>query len=187
MAFVVIYDACVLYPAPLRDLLLRIAQKGTVRARWTDLILDEVFRNIKANRPDLEPGKLESTRWKMNNAVRDCLVTGYEGLIEELKLPDPNDRHVLAAAVRSGAQAIITNNIKDFPASVLSKYDIEAKHPDEFVINQMELAPDAVISAIREQAASLKSPPKSLDDVLDSLERNGLIQSVTDLRSRLYD
>jgi|SRR6478752_2594795 len=108
MAFVVIYDACVLYPAPLRDLLVRVAQAGIVRARWTSDILDECFRSILGQRPELKPQALERTRELMTKAVTDCMVEGYEPLIAGLTLPDPDDRHVLAAAVRASAQAIVT-------------------------------------------------------------------------------
>jgi hypothetical protein len=108
VAFVVLYDACVLYPAPIRDLLLRIATTGVVRARWSDAILDECFRNIGAQRPDLPTAALERTRTLMNRAVPDCLVTGHEHLIEGLDLPDPDDRHVLAAAIRANASSCST-------------------------------------------------------------------------------
>ncbi|MFD5249706.1 PIN domain-containing protein [Amycolatopsis sp. NPDC058340] len=93
----VLFDADVLYPNVLRDLLLRIAQSGFVQAKWTDEILDEVFRNLRRNRPDLDPRKLDRTRHLMNASVRDCLVTGYEPLVATLDLPDRDDRHVLAA------------------------------------------------------------------------------------------
>src|SRR5262245_25231347 len=116
MAFVVLYDACVLYPAPLRDLLLRLAMTGIVRVRWSEQNLDECFRNILANRPDLKPEALARTRELMNQAVPDCLVSGHESLVDSLNLPDPDDRHVLAAAIRCGAQAIITLNLSDFSA-----------------------------------------------------------------------
>lgn len=103
MAFVVIYDACVLYPNTLRDLLVRVSLNGFVRARWTDMILDEVDRNI-AQDYGISPAKLQRRRALMNGATRDCLVTGFESLIEGLKLPDPDDRHVLAAAIQAGAR-----------------------------------------------------------------------------------
>src|SRR6188474_3082006 len=119
MAFVVVYDACVLYPAPLRDLLIRIARTGVVRARWTEAILDECFRNILDHRPDLSPEKLARTRAAMNAAIPDVLVTGYESLVPAVELPDSNDRHVVAAAIRSGAQAIVTMNLRDFPGEKL--------------------------------------------------------------------
>lgn len=80
MAFIVDYDACVRYPAPVRDLLLRIAAGGLVRARWTHRILDECFRSIAANRPDLPLSSLARTRELMCAAVPDCLVADFEGL-----------------------------------------------------------------------------------------------------------
>ena len=119
MAFVVLYDACVLYPAPLRDLLVRLANTGVVRARWSAAILDECFRNILENRPELKPEALQRTRELMTRAVPDCMVTGFEQLIDGLVLPDSDDRHVLAAAIRAGAQAIVTFNLGDFPAAWL--------------------------------------------------------------------
>lgn len=126
MAFVVLYDAAVLYPAPLRDLLLRVARTGLVRAHWTEQILDECFRNILANRPDLAPAALERTRRLMNQAVPDVIVTGYESLVSGLSLPDADDRHVLAAAIKTGAQVIVTWNLADFPPASLAPYGIEA-------------------------------------------------------------
>ncbi len=103
MAFVVVYDACALYSAPLRDLLIRLGRTGLFRAKWTDLILDEVFRNILKKRADLDANKLKRTRDLMNKAIRDVRVENYEGLIDGLVLPDLDDRHVLAAAIRCGA------------------------------------------------------------------------------------
>ena len=182
MAFVVLYDACVLYPAQVRDLLLRIATTGVVRARWSDAILDECFRSILADRPDLDPEKLTRTRALMVRAVPDCLVTGYEHLIEGLDLPDPGDRHVLAAAIRAHAQALVTFNLKHFPDHVLARYDMEAKHPDEFVLNSLDLAPGAVVQCLTAQAAALRNPPVSVAELLDILRRAGLIQSVARLR-----
>ncbi len=120
MALVVLYDANVLYPSMLRDLLIRIAQAGLVQAKWTDRILDEAFDNLTANRPDLDYQKLRRTRDLINRAIRDCLVTGYEPLIEVVDLPDPDDRHVLAAAIKAHAQVIVTDNLKDFPPDVLA-------------------------------------------------------------------
>ena len=111
-----VYDANVLYPAPLRDLFIRLAQAGLVRAKWTDTIHDEWTRNVLKNNPMLSSERLTRTRSLMNEAVRDCLVSGYEVLIDSLSLPDPDDRHVLAAAIRAGAQVIVTYNLKDFPA-----------------------------------------------------------------------
>lgn len=118
--FVAVYDACVLYPAPLRDLLVRLALTGLFRAKWSSQIHDEWTRSALKSRPDLSLDRLQRTRDLMDRAVPDCLVTGHEGLIEQLKLPDPNDRHVLAAAIRSQAGVIVTFNLKDFPTEALA-------------------------------------------------------------------
>jgi predicted nucleic acid-binding protein len=182
MAFVVVYDACVLYPAPVRDLLLRMAVTGLVRARWSEEILDEVFRNLASNRPELTREALGRTRNLMNQAVPDCIVSGYQSLLPDIELPDSNDRHVLAAAVRSGAQAIVTFNLKDFPSSALARYEIEAKHPDDFVLDAIGLAPGLVLQAVGDQAAALKSPPVPLARLLDTLRDCGLEQSVARMR-----
>lgn len=120
MGFVVVYDANVLYPATLRDVLIRVAQAGLVQARWTNQILGETFESIMKQRPDREPAKPARTRELMSGAIRDCLVTGYEPLIEVSTRPDPDDRHVLAAAIRARAQVIETSNIKDSPTMQLA-------------------------------------------------------------------
>lgn len=111
----VVYDANLLYPAPLRDFLIRLAKSGLVRARWTDAIHDEWIRNLLRNRPDLTTEQLERTPRPDEPAVPDCLVTGHEKLIDKLTLPDPDDRHVLAAAIRAKANTILTVNTRDFP------------------------------------------------------------------------
>ena len=133
MASTVVYDACVLHPAAIRDLLMRLAVSGLVQARWTDEILDEVFESIIRLRPDLDTSRLQRTREMMVAAVPDCLVTDHAGLADLVQLPDPDDRHVLAAAIRAGAQVIVTTNLRDFPDAVLEPLDIEAVHPDRFV------------------------------------------------------
>jgi hypothetical protein len=117
--FTALFDACVLYPAPLRDLLLRLAATDLFRARWTDRIHDEWMERLLEDRPELSRGQLMRTRTLMNESVPDSLVTGYEGLVETLTLPDPNDRHVVAAAIRSQAGVIVTFNERDFPKPAL--------------------------------------------------------------------
>jgi hypothetical protein len=185
MAFVVLYDACVLYPAPLRDLLVRLANTGVVRARWSAAILDECFRNLLEHRPDLKPESLQRTRELMTRAVPDCMVSGFESLIDGLVLPDVDDRHVLAAAIRAGAQAIVTFNLDDFPAQRLASYNIEAKHPDDFVIDTIDLSVGTVARVVAEQAGALKNPPRSIPELLDTLRDQGLVRSVAKLRELL--
>ncbi len=180
--FTALYDACVLYPAPLRDLLMHLALTDLFRARWTDAIHDEWVRNVLNDRPDLKPEQLQRTRELMNAHVRNCLVTGYEELIPALTLPDPDDRHVLAAAIRAGADVIVTFNLGDFPAEVLARHGIEALHPDDFVTYQLDLAPHVVCAAAKRQRESLKNPPKSVQEYLEALERQGLAQTASALR-----
>lgn len=180
--FIVVYDANVLYPSSLRDLLIRVGQVGLVRAKWTDEVLDETFRNLKRNRPDLDEGRLDRTRQLMNLSIRDVLVTGYEPLIPILELPDPDDRHVLAAAIKAGAQVIVTHNIRDFPATKLESWSVLAEDPDEFVLGLIDLDRQAVYAQVQRMADAWKNPPGSVDDVLTSLERDGLVGSVAALR-----
>jgi len=185
MPYKVIYDACVLYPASLRDFLLRIARTGIVRAFWSEQILAECFRAILRSRPDLSREDLARTERIIRDEFPHSLVFGYEDLVAGLALPDSDDRHVLAAAIRSGAQGIVTFNLKDFPVSTLEKFGIEPRHPDDFVLDQIELAPGLVVGALRKQVDSLRRPPKTTGQVLDSLRDCGLVQSVARLRCLL--
>lgn len=182
MGFVVIYDANVLHPPVLRDVLIRVAQGGLVQARWTNAILDETFKSIQERLPDLDPVKLDRTRELMSGAIRDVLVTGYEPLIPAVALPDPNDRHVVAAAIRARAQVIVTANVRDFPVEALSQWDVEAKTPDEFLLDQFHLSGPVVYGAIQRVADSWSNPPGTVSDVLDRLERSGLVETVALLR-----
>ena len=182
MAFVVVYDANVLHPSTLRDLLIRIAQAGLVQARWTERILDETFESVARRFPDLPEESLVRTRQLMCAAVRDCLVTGYEVLEGIVELPDPDDRHVLAAAIKCGAQVIVTQNLKDFPREALAPWNIDVKSPDDFVLDQLHFDAPAIHVAVQQIADSWRKPPGTADDVLTRLERDGLVESVTHLR-----
>ena len=181
--FVVVYDACVLYPAPLRDLLLRLAGVGLFRARWTDEIHEEWMRNVLRDRRDLNPELLERTRRLMDRAVPDCLVTGYQGLIEQVELPDLDDRHVLAAAIRCQASAIVTYNLRDFPKDHLTPYGIEPLHPDDFVAAQFELAPATVGKTVRDQRLSSRNPKQTVRELLDTFLSLGLASSLSALET----
>ena len=176
------YDANVLYPAELRNFLMHLALTGLFRAKWSNAVHEEWITNLLKNRQDITRQKLECTRHLMDKAALDALVEGYEHLIPTLSLPDENDRHVLAAAIEGEAQVIVTMNLKDFPDEVLQRYEIEAQHPDEFILHLIDLAPDAVMDAAETHRQSLKNPPKSVEEFLASLEAQGLPQSVAALR-----
>jgi len=183
MAFTALYDACVLYPAPLRDLLMQLALSGLFRAKWTNAIHDEWIRNVLRERPDLRAEQLERTRTLMNAHVRDCLVENYESLIAGLQLPDPNDRHVLAAAIRARADVIVTFNLKDFPAEALKPYGLEAQHPDDFLAHLIDLDPEVVTHAGNACRERLKNPPKTIQEYLDILSGQNLPRTAAFFRS----
>jgi hypothetical protein len=145
--------------------------------------LDEMLRALGNNRPDIPPDKLDRLRQLMNEAVRDCLVSGYEPLIEGLTLPDPADRHVLAAAIKAGAQVVITSNLKHFPAAALRQWDVEAKSPDDFMLDQIGIDGRAVTACVQQIADSRTRPPQDIDDVFSQLERDGLVESIAALRA----
>lgn len=180
-----VYDANVLYPAPLRDLFIRLAQSGLVRAKWTETIHEEWIRNVVKDNPQLSPERLARTKALMNEAVRDCLVTGHEALIDSLTLPDPCDRHVLAAAIKTSAEVIVTRNLKDFPAEALTRFDIEALPPDAFLVSLLDMAPSVVCAALKRQRENLCNPPKTAEELMATLENQGLTKAVERLRQRI--
>lgn len=182
MAFTVVYDANALVGNTLRDLLVRIAQTGLVQAKWTERILDEAFAVVQKSRLHVDPGQLNKVRELMVEAVPDCLVSGHEPLIDGLKLPDPDDRHVLAAAIRAGAQVIVTAD-KDFTAEALEPWDIEAKSPDDFVLDQIDINDRVIWACIEAIVNSRKRHPVTVEDVLGQLERSGLVRSTSALRT----
>jgi len=176
--FTAVYDANVLYPAPLRDFLMHLALTGLFRARWTAQIHAEWKRNLLINRPGLTEHQLDRTSAVMDRAIPDAVVTGYEPLCASLDLPDPDDRHVLAAAINCNASVIVTFNLKDFPAHILQPFEIEPVHPDDFIADLFDLDRAAVLEAAQAQRASLKNPPHSPSEFLDRLLKQGLTQSV---------
>jgi len=161
---------------------MRLALTDLYHAKWTQEIHKEWMGNLLKNRPDLTTERLESIRAKMDLYVRDCIVEGYQELISGIKLPDPNDRHVLAAAIKANAKTIVTYNLSDFPASHLAKYEIDAQHPDEFLRHLLDLAPTKVIATIQETRRSLKNPPKNSREYLAILEKQSLPQTCAYLR-----
>lgn len=170
--FIVTLDACVLFPASLRDTLLYAADAGLYRPAWTEQIWAEVTDNLKAkkDRPMTEEAASRLMA-DVRASFEAAFVTEYEGLIAAMTNHE-KDRHVLAAAVVARAQVIVTFNMKDFPASALAPFDIEAQHPDEFLSRLFDLAPQTMADVIRTQAAALKRPPMTPARVLDTLARH---------------
>ncbi|MGL4243459.1 MAG: PIN domain-containing protein [Beijerinckiaceae bacterium] len=176
-------DASVLYPAPLRDVLLQLAAADLYRARWTEAIHDEWINALLRNEPHRNRDALERTRTMMNTAALDALVDGYEALIPTLVLPDPNDRHVFAAAITGGCDTIVTANLKDFPAATLEPHGVRAQHPDAFLRLQLDRTPDNFCAAIRTVRARLKNPAYPAERYLKILEGQGLHDTAAALRT----
>ncbi len=175
-------DANVLYPAGLRDLLLRLADRYLYAPLWTADIHAEWMSSLLADRPDIDASVLERTRAVMDGHFPDAVVTGYETLAATLDLPDPGDRHVLAAAIHGGADVIVTGNLGDFPAERLAPHKIAAHHPDAFIAGLFEADPETALEAVRGRRAALRNPPRPAGDYLAALERLELTRTVSLLR-----
>jgi predicted nucleic acid-binding protein len=182
---VVLLDANVLYPAPLRDLLLYLAAAKLYRPLWSGDIQEEWIRNLLVNRPDLSETQLRKTASAMDRAFPDARVKNYKSYIGKLYLPDPEDRHVLAAAIKGRASIIATINLKDFPSQKLKIYEMEAQHPDVFIASLLKVNTQEVLAAFTAQVENMKKPPLSVNQVLANLEANGLVRTVSKLRELL--
>jgi hypothetical protein len=181
--YTALLDANALYTAPVRDLLLSLAVAGLYSARWTSQIQNEWVTRLSQNRPEIAD-RLPRVIALMNQAIPDCLITNYEPLIAGIDdLPEAGDRHVLAAAIQGHADAIVTFNLKHFPAHVVSKYDIEVQHPDDFVMNQLELRQLEALEAVKNMRARLKNPVQTPDHLISTLERCRLPLTAGYLRS----
>lgn len=170
MAFPVFLDACTLIPINLTDVLLRLAEAQTYRPLWSTRVLDEVERNLPRAAKAMTPEKARRRVWAMRSAFPDAEVTGYESVISAMT-NDPKDRHVLAAAVRGNAAIIVTPNIRDFPQSALSPYDIDAVHPDEFLLDQLDLHPDQTLLCLHQLTAIRHRPVETLETFLTQLSK----------------
>lgn len=161
--------------------MIELAAARLFRAKWTNQIHEEWIDGVLRNRTDIARSTLERTRDLMNKNVLDCLVEDYEALIPSIDCPDQDDRHVIAAAIKGRCAALVTFNLKDFPRSELTKYDIEPLHPDEFIHHQIGLSQATVIRAARNCRARLRKPPRTAQEYLDTLRHQGLPKTATAL------
>ncbi len=171
-------DANILYPAPMRDIFLQLAVDDAFRARWTADIHREWIDALLRNEPRRDRAALERTRDLMDRATRDALVTGYQTLIPALELPDPDDRHVLAAAIVGRCDTIVTRNLRDFPDASVAPYGIEVRHPDEFLSGCLHLAPRIFCESVRKVRARIVAPPLTAGEYLAVLSAQGLAATV---------
>ena len=182
--FVVVLDANVLYPFRVRDALLRFAEAGLFRARWSPLILDEWKRSLLEKRPDLEVS-VNSQIAAMKQAFPESFVDGAEGLIDGLKLPDPDDRHVLATAIRTGAEHIVTENLRDFPDESLESFGITAVTADDFLSSTFELYPAEALAALRTMRRDYDNPPFTPGEFIFDLQKKGLPKLASMLKENI--
>lgn len=181
--FTAIIDANVLYSAALRDILMELAVAPLYHARWTEKIEQEFVGAILKTRSDLKSEAFDYTIQCMRNAVDDCLITDYEWAMASVNLPDPDDNHVLAAAIAGRCDVIVTNNLKDFPANALPK-GIEALSPDDFLLNLHDLAPNRTATAVMSIQERLAD--RTIDGILKTYEAQGLTRTVEVLRKNEF-
>ncbi|MCL2714112.1 MAG: PIN domain-containing protein [Alphaproteobacteria bacterium] len=184
---VAVYDACILYPFHLRNIVVQAAVNGLVDARWTDAIHDEWMRNLLANAPDIPALRLEAMKRLMNDAVRDATVLGYERHIQVVNLPDADDRHVVAAAIQAGASVIVTWNLRDFPAFELGKFGLVGQSPDVFLANLYERAPEMLVESLAKARSNLRRTRVSAAEFIDILQYQRLTKLAEQMRKHLSD
>ncbi|MFE4378512.1 putative toxin-antitoxin system toxin component, PIN family [Streptomyces cyaneofuscatus] len=177
----VVLDTCVLYPNYLRDTLLRLAEAELYEPLWSADILDELARNVAERIGSLKAKGLVDA---MAGAFPESLVTGYTALLSAMT-NDPKDRHVLAAAVGGDAHAVVTLNLKDFPAAAAEPYRIEVLHPDDFLLDMLDLAPVEMKAVLRTQLSSYRREPRDLHGLLDRIGAGGAPQFAAEFRRRL--
>lgn len=184
--FSALLDACVLVPVALADTLLRGAEQGLYRPLWSTRILGETVAAIEEIHPDLQAGAARRRTDLMDRAFQDASVSGWDGLLPALRLPNPDDAHVLAAAIAGRADVIVTLNLKDFPQAALEPYEIRGIGPGEFLLDQLDLAPDLVLETVRRQAEDSRRPPVDLSALLEHLARCGVPQFAAAARARQW-
>lgn len=177
--YTALVDACTLVSAPRRDLLLTLAEAEFFRVRWSQRILDETrmaLDKIFAERGFADaPTRAARSVDAMHQAFPEAFVEAHASVAAlKFGLPDANDEHVLAAAVQTQAQAVVTENINDFPAAILGPFNIEARTADEFIADTIALDEGKAVAAIRTLRIRLKRPEMSAEDYLRSLEAHGL-------------
>jgi hypothetical protein len=158
--YTLVLDACVLAPMPIADTLLRLGEAEFYVPKWSNQILLEVREFLKGRGKTQQ--QIDHRFEQMSAAFEDACVTGYEDLIESLTLPDKDDRHVLAAAIRGHAHSIVTENVKDFPEAETEKYGITVQKVDTFLVDQYDLNPNRFISVLMRQAAAARVDPSQL-------------------------
>lgn len=184
----VFVDANVLYSATLRDILMELSLAGVIRVHWSRQVLEEVKRALQRQRPDIPEERLAVLFAAMNAVLPDALAPDTQDHPLKARLPDPDDRHILAAALHAGCGVILTFNLADFPATELSKEDadITAMHPDVFFLAQLTTNAAAFLHAVNTVQSNLSNPVIPLPAFIQRLGRIGLPQTSA-LLTALFD
>jgi len=184
--FSVFLDACVLVPIALADTLLRLAEADLYRLLWSERVLDEMVDAIEVVHPGLAAGSARARADAMQRAFDDACVTGWQSLESGIVLPDPDDRHVVAAALRGRADMIVTANLRDFPVGSLGDVGLEVQHPDDFLLNQLDLEPDRTMASLHHQADAMKRPAMTSAVLLEHLARCGVPRFASEAAHQLW-
>jgi hypothetical protein len=179
MAFkpsVAVFDACILYPFHLRNIIVQAAVDRLVDARWTDAIHEEWIMNLAANAPTLPLERLYAVRRLMNDALPDANVSRYEDLIPTVHIPDPDDRHVVAAAISAGSSLILTWNLRDFPETELTTHGLRSQTPDAFLAELYDQVPDLTVGSLANARRNLNRSGVSVKEFIDVLNTQNLTQ-----------
>jgi predicted nucleic acid-binding protein len=183
VSFPAFFDTNVLYGALVNDFILELADRGLFRPLWSSDVMAELRRNlVRATEDEALVEKRVST---MERYFPDAMVAGYEDLVP-IMTNDEKDRHVLAAAVRGGAEVLVTFNLKDFPPRSVEPFDLEIVHPDDFLLDQLDLYHAPTLRALVELVEGYDSPAMTIDDYLLALTRAGLPKFADAARSKLY-
>ena len=182
--FAAVLDACVMVPVALCDTLLRLAEERLYRPIWSERILAEATDAIGAIHPDIDSSALQRRVAYMNDTFPGACIGDFAEIEAGLQLPDPDDRHVVAAALRARADAVVTANLRDFPIDAMLRLDLEVISPDDFLMSQLDMRSAVVMEVLEAQAAATRNPKRSLDDVLTALAKAGVPGFVDEVRGR---
>ncbi|MEO5535800.1 MAG: PIN domain-containing protein [Pseudolysinimonas sp.] len=182
MAFPAFLDTCTIFGSVINDLILWLAEGGAFRPLWSEGVMKELQENLveKGVDSDLAEKRVQ----QMRTFFPDAMVDGYEELIDRMTCHS-KDRHVLAAAVRANAEVLVTFNLKDFPDECVESYEIEVVHPDDFLLDQLDLYPSLVVRTLRRLVELYQNPSITMEDLLEMLIRSGVPNFVDEVRRHL--
>ncbi|WP_192497198.1 PIN domain-containing protein [Gulosibacter chungangensis] len=178
-------DANVLVPVVTCDTLLRLADNGAFRPLWSPRVIDEAQTALERIHPNIDKSRFQSRFRSMNNAFEDASVEGWETIQQSVTLPDPDDRHVVAAAILGRADVIVTQNTKDFPDETLRMFGMTAVRLDDFLLDQFHFNPSRCLRVITEQTEAMTNPPVAIDELLERLSRSGAPEFAARVRAEL--